>query len=105
MYLFLVVKKIIVILLAIMLLIPYGSYGNQQYDGKPLSKMTILERCAYYHKLMVTSAMNDDRDYLKRLRLEFDGRLKSNVQQDDIQYALKKWATYNPSLNGIVERK
>ena len=102
MHLFLVMKKIIVILLAIMLLIPYGSYGNQQYDGKPLSKMTILERCAYYHKLMVTSAMNDDRDNFKRLRSEFEGWLKSNVQQDDIQYALKKWATYNPSLSELL---
>ena len=85
-----------------MLLIPYGSYGNQQSDGKPISKMTIIERCAYYHKLMVMSAVNDDRDYFKRLRSEFEGWLKSNVQQGDIQNALNRWATYNPSVSELL---
>ena len=51
---------------------------HQQSNSKPVSQMTIIERCAYCHKLMVTSAMNDDRDNFKRLRSEFERWLKSD---------------------------
>ena len=89
-------------LLLLLMLIPYGSYGNQQSDGKPLSKMTISERCVYYHNMMLISAKDDDRKYFNSLKIEFEKWVYSLEDRYLVQWAMEEWVSRHPTVFEVL---